>query len=127
MKNYQITEWVHHFITEHIQKGDICMDATMGNGHDTALLSRLSGENGRVLAFDIQQMALDHTRQRLEQEHCPSNWELYLESHENMGCTPSRNRFPASRLIWDICREVTIRKLPGQTAALRQFKLGWDF
>ena len=85
MKNYLITEWVHHFITEHIQKGDICMDATMGNGHDTALLSRLSGENGRVLAFDIQQMALDHTRQRLEQEHCPSNWELYLESHENMG------------------------------------------
>lgn len=84
MKNYQITEWIHHFIKEHVQPGDICVDATMGNGNDTALLSHLSGEKGRVLAFDVQQIALDHTREKLEKEQCPKNWELYLESHENM-------------------------------------------
>lgn len=84
MKNYQITEWVHHFIKEHVQPGDVCIDATMGNGHDTVLLSNLAGERGRVLAFDVQQMALDNTGQRLEKEQCPSNWKLYLESHENM-------------------------------------------
>ena len=37
MKNYQITGWIHHFIEEHVQSGDICIDATMGNGNDTAL------------------------------------------------------------------------------------------
>lgn len=84
MKNYQITEWVHHFIREHVKDGDFCIDATMGNGNDTALLSRLSGGAGKVVAFDIQQTALDHTREKLEKEECPNNWELVLDSHEKM-------------------------------------------
>ena len=85
MKSYQITSWVHHFLEDHVQPGDLCIDATMGNGNDTALLSRLAGENGRVLAFDIQQLALDHTEEKLKKEGCPKNWELVLASHENMG------------------------------------------
>ena len=84
MKNYQITSWVHHFLEDHVQPGDICIDATMGNGNDTALLSKLTGENGKVIAFDIQQMALDNTKVRLEKESCPENYELVLDSHETM-------------------------------------------
>ena len=84
MKNYQITSWIHHFLEEHVQPGDICIDATMGNGNDTALLSRLAGEKGKVIAFDIQQLALDHTREKLEKEACPLNYELILKSHEEM-------------------------------------------
>ena len=84
MKNYQITSWVHRFLEDHVEAGDICIDATMGNGNDTALLSKLSGERGKVIAFDIQQMALDNTKERLETEQCPLNYELVLESHENM-------------------------------------------
>ena len=42
--NYQITQWCAHFITEHVKEGDLCIDATMGNGNDTLLLSRLCGE-----------------------------------------------------------------------------------
>ena len=85
MKNYQITSWVHHFLEDHVQPGDVCIDATMGNGNDTALLSKLAGENGKVAAFDIQQMALDNTKQKLQKEGCPENYELILQSHENMG------------------------------------------
>ena len=85
MKNYQITSWVHHFLEDHVKSGDLCIDATMGNGNDTALLSRLAGEKGRVIAFDIQQMALDHTKQKLVNEQCPENYELLLASHELMG------------------------------------------
>ena len=85
MKNYQITSWVHHFLEDHVQVGDLCVDATMGNGNDTALLSRLAGETGKVIAFDIQQMALDNTKQKLEAEHCPQNYQLVLASHELMG------------------------------------------
>lgn len=85
MKNYQVTSWVHHFIEGHVQPGDICMDATMGNGNDTALLSKLAGENGRVIAFDIQQLALDNTKEKLLKDECPENYELVLASHEIMG------------------------------------------
>lgn len=91
MKNYQITGWVHHFIEDHVQPGDICIDATMGNGNDTALLSRLAGETGKVVAFDIQQLALDNTREKLRKEACPENYELVLESHENMAAYAEEN------------------------------------
>ena len=84
MKNYQITSWVHHFLEDHVQPGDVCIDATMGNGNDTALLSKLAGESGKVVAFDIQQMALDNTKQKLQKEECPKNYELVLKSHEFM-------------------------------------------
>lgn len=84
MKNYQITSWVHHFLEDHVQPGDICIDATMGNGNDTALLSRLAGSTGRVLAFDVQQLALDNTKEKLLKEECPENYELILASHETM-------------------------------------------
>ena len=42
--NYQITQWCAHFISEHVKEGDLCIDATMGNGNDTLLLSCLCGE-----------------------------------------------------------------------------------
>lgn len=69
--NYQITQWCAHFISEHVKEGDLCIDATMGNGNDTLLLSRLCGEKGHVLAFDIQEIALANTRERLKKENAP--------------------------------------------------------
>lgn len=84
MKNYQITNWIHHFIEDHVQVEDICIDATMGNGNDTVLLSKLVGEKGKVIAFDIQQIALDNTKEKLINENCPQNYELILSSHEQM-------------------------------------------
>ena len=62
MKNYQITQWCARFIKEQVSPGDLCIDATMGNGNDTLLLSTLCGEKGRVHAFDIQEQALKSTK-----------------------------------------------------------------
>ena len=73
---------VHEFLKQHVRPGTVCIDATAGKGRDTALLCRLAGENGRVLAFDIQQEAVDQTRALLEQEGLTA--EVYLESHANM-------------------------------------------
>ncbi|MDO5426032.1 MAG: class I SAM-dependent methyltransferase [Eubacteriales bacterium] len=84
MNSYQITEWCHHFLRNHIAPGDLCIDATMGNGHDTLLLSELAGPKGRVLAFDIQETALEHTRKRLQEAGAPQNYELLLDSHEHL-------------------------------------------
>ena len=55
MKAVQITGWCARFIREQVQPGDICIDATMGNGNDTLLLSSLCGKDGHVFAFDIQE------------------------------------------------------------------------
>ena len=84
MKNYQITEWCHHFIKEHVKEGDVCIDATAGNGNDTELLCNLVGPTGRVYAFDIQEQAIEKTRERL-QKSALLNWaELIRESHVYM-------------------------------------------
>ena len=84
MKNFQIAQWSAHFIEEQVKPGDFCIDATMGNGNDTLLLSRLCGESGQVLAFDIQEQALNHTRERLQKAAAPENYTLLLESHSHM-------------------------------------------
>lgn len=84
MKNYQITQWCANFIRQQVQEGDICIDATMGNGNDTLLLSQLCGESGNVYAFDIQERAVNATREKLTQAHAPANYTLLLESHTHM-------------------------------------------
>lgn len=84
MKNYQITEWCHHFIKQHVQAGDICIDATAGNGNDTLVLCQLAGETGKVIAFDIQEMAVENTKKRLEKYEMSARAEVVLDSHVNM-------------------------------------------
>ena len=73
---------VHEFLKQHVRPGSLCIDATAGKGRDTALLCRLSGKTGRVLAFDIQQEAVDQTRALLSQEGLAA--EVFLDSHANM-------------------------------------------
>lgn len=52
--NFQITEYCHHILEEYIEEGDICIDATAGNGGDTEFLCQKVGETGNVYAFDVQ-------------------------------------------------------------------------
>lgn len=81
---YQITNWCHHFIRQQVRPGDLCIDATMGNGYDTELLCRLVGKEGMVLAFDIQELALIQTQKRLQESGLPKNYRLILDSHSHM-------------------------------------------
>lgn len=74
---------VHEFLRRSVRPGAVCIDATAGKGRDTALLCRLAGETGRVLAFDIQRSAVAQTRALLEQEGLRA--EVYLDSHVHMG------------------------------------------
>ena len=74
---------VHDFLRRTVQPGAFCIDATAGKGRDTALLCRLAGESGRVLAFDVQKDAVRQTRALLEQERLTA--EVVLGSHANMG------------------------------------------
>ena len=72
------------FIGNHLHAGDIAVDFTMGNGHDTAYLSKAVGPDGFVYAFDIQEQALASTQERLVAEGCPDNYRLILDSHSNV-------------------------------------------
>lgn len=73
---------VHDFLRRQVKPGAFCIDATAGKGRDTALLCRLVGEGGRVIAFDVQQDAVDQTRALLAAEGLQA--EVVLDSHANM-------------------------------------------
>ena len=74
----------HKIIAEHVQPGDLCIDATAGRGHDTAFLCELVGKEGKVLAFDIQQAAVDSTRALLAEKGFSDIAQVHLDSHSNM-------------------------------------------
>ena len=73
-----------HFILEHLGEGDVAVDFTMGNGNDTLFLSKTVGEGGRVYAFDIQEEALDSTREHLVSNGAPENYQLICASHHRV-------------------------------------------
>ena len=63
----------------------LCVDATCGNGGDTAFLCRLTAPEGRVLGFDIQPEAIASTRARLEQARVPAGqYALHCDSHAHL-------------------------------------------
>lgn len=72
------------FILTHLKAGDIAVDFTMGNGHDTEFLSKTVGETGHVYAFDIQEAAVRSTAHNLEAAGCPHNYTLIRDSHHHV-------------------------------------------
>jgi len=54
----------HQLVGERLFPGDFAVDATAGNGHDTAFLAKIVGPTGRVLAIDIQKSAIEAARLR---------------------------------------------------------------
>ncbi|WP_153730709.1 class I SAM-dependent methyltransferase [Sporosarcina obsidiansis] len=69
-------------ISERVQLGETVVDATAGNGNDTLFLAELVGDNGTVFAFDIQQQALDTTKQHVGS--LADRVSLILDSHANV-------------------------------------------
>ncbi|HLR81229.1 MAG TPA: class I SAM-dependent methyltransferase [Bacillota bacterium] len=78
-----ILQYAHTLLEKSVEKGETVIDATCGNGHDTLFLSKLVGEQGHVIAFDIQQQAIDNTKQRLEQ-HNRTNVTLIHANHAHI-------------------------------------------
>ena len=74
----------HEFIKQHTPMGGSVIDATAGRGGDTALLCSLVGENGKVIALDIQESAVMQTRKRIAAEGFGDICNVFLDSHENL-------------------------------------------
>lgn len=72
----------HQLLKEIVNEGDHVIDATMGNGNDTLFLAELVGETGQVYAFDIQEQALQNTREKIADYK--ERTTLYLAGHETI-------------------------------------------
>lgn len=84
MANLSLVQQAHRVVAEVLHTGDIAIDATVGNGHDTLFLATQVGSAGKVYGFDIQQQALDSAWQRLEQAGQTAPVSLYHAGHEVM-------------------------------------------
>lgn len=62
----RVLPFTKSLLEEAVSEGDTVVDATAGNGHDTLFLAGLTGPGGKVIAFDIQEEAIEATRLRVE-------------------------------------------------------------
>ena len=85
MFDLTVTERCHRILAEYIKEGDVAVDCTAGNGHDTLFLARNVGETGRVYAFDVQKEAIENTSRLLSENGIDmSKASLIQDSHANL-------------------------------------------
>lgn len=74
------------FVHEVVQKGDLLVDATVGNGHDTLFLLKLAQDlDCRLIGFDIQEEALKIAQTKIGSSGFV---EWILDSHEKFDDYP---------------------------------------
>lgn len=76
----RIISFAHRKIKENVGKKDIVIDMTAGNGNDTLLLSEIASH---VYSFDIQEDAINNTRNLLE-DNAVTNVTLIHDGHQNV-------------------------------------------
>ena len=79
-----LTETVQNRLEHYLSHGDYVIDATAGNGFDTVFLAKQVGNAGKVFAFDIQQIAIEKTRQRLLENNLLEPVQLIHNTHSHM-------------------------------------------
>lgn len=75
----------HRELAAVLREGDLAIDATAGNGHDTVFLAERVGESGRVIAFDIQAEAIASSRVRADAAGLTSRIAFVRGSHTLIG------------------------------------------
>jgi 16S rRNA C1402 N4-methylase RsmH len=82
MKVLGILPFARNLLTNAVSNGDITIDGTAGNGHDTLFLAQLVGDFGHVYSFDIQKKAIINTNARLSEHNCLSQATIIQAGHE---------------------------------------------
>lgn len=78
------TELAQTILRDTILAGDTVIDATAGNGHDTAFLAECVGPGGRVIAYDLQEQAIEAARMNVETAGFDERVEFHLTTHARM-------------------------------------------
>lgn len=81
MPRISLVEIAHRLVKAKLRPGDSAIDATVGNGHDTAFLLAQVQPAGHVYGFDIQPEAVAATRIRLGDPTCLN---LFAVSHAEL-------------------------------------------
>lgn len=84
MKLERVIQYAQTLLTMSVTEGDIAVDATAGNGHDTLFLANLVGDDGYVYAFDVQKEAVDATLNRLLDNALEHRALVLRDGHENV-------------------------------------------
>ena len=84
MKLERVLQYAQTLLKSAVHEGDIAVDATAGNGHDTLFLAQLVGDDGFVYAFDIQKQAVDATLHRLLDNALEHRALVLKDGHENV-------------------------------------------
>ncbi|MDB5306425.1 MAG: bifunctional tRNA ((5)s(2)U34)-methyltransferase/FAD-dependent cmnm(5)s(2)U34 oxidoreductase [Gemmataceae bacterium] len=79
----RVVERAHAAVRASLGTGEVAIDATAGNGRDTAFLAELVGPAGRVFAIDVQPLALARTAAILR-ERSYSNVTLVQRDHAEL-------------------------------------------
>ncbi|MEH7349029.1 class I SAM-dependent methyltransferase [Gottfriedia acidiceleris] len=77
----RILPYARKLLQSTVKEGDITIDATIGNGHDTVFLAKLVGETGHVYGFDIQELAIQKTTEKINNENLSNQVTLLQRSH----------------------------------------------
>lgn len=84
MKLERVLQYAQTLLKSAVHEGDIAVDATAGNGHDTLFLAQLVGDDGFVYAFDVQKQAVDATLHRLLDNALEHRALVLKDGHENV-------------------------------------------
>ncbi|WP_096202608.1 class I SAM-dependent methyltransferase [Bacillus sp. FJAT-45350] len=84
MKLLGILPFARFLLEKSVGPGDIAVDCTAGNGHDTAFLATLTGKEGHVYSFDVQETAIVATKKRLEEQELDGQVTLFCKGHEEL-------------------------------------------
>ncbi|MCD4839529.1 16S rRNA (cytosine(1402)-N(4))-methyltransferase [Neobacillus sedimentimangrovi] len=84
MKMDRILPFARILLEKAVSPGDIAVDATLGNGHDTVFLAELVGDTGKVYGFDVQEQAVLATKQRLNDHNLMDRAILFHNGHEKV-------------------------------------------
>lgn len=84
MKLDRILPYAKKLLEMTITSGDVVVDATLGNGHDTLFMAQLVGETGTVYGFDVQEEAISSSIERLNQHGLADRVTIFHKGHEHL-------------------------------------------
>ena len=84
-----------------IKKGDVVVDATLGNGHDALFLAKLVGGQGHVIGFDVQAEAVSVSKKRMSDEEV-SHFSFHHLGHEQMERVIRSESLPLAAVMFNL-------------------------
>lgn len=93
MKLMKILPFAQFLLQTALEPGDIAIDGTCGNGHDTAFLANIVGKTGHVYGFDIQKEAIVNTTEKLREEDLLQQCTLIQTGHEHVKAYVSEQQY----------------------------------